>query len=166
MINTAPHEHCECQRMGNVHRVCQSALSLEEQGKKVCLIPRPNEEAKAIVLDGCVFIDNQLKCDALFLFKGHNRKIAALVELKGAGDIPHAFEQLAHTRHRRQEYRQLARQLDQAGPGALLEKAFIVTNGMLSKPEIERLEKAHDIRISKVLHSESRRKVPNLREWL
>src|SRR5690554_5125281 len=70
MIDTSPYQHCECLRMGNRHSVCQSELSLEEQGKKVTLSPRRGEEAKAIVLDGCVFTDNDTKCDALYLFKG------------------------------------------------------------------------------------------------
>jgi len=166
MIDTSPFQHCECQRMGNQYSVCQSALSLEEQGKKVTLITRANEEAKALVLDGCVFTDSNIKCDALYLFKSHNRKVAALVELKGAGDIPHAFEQLAYTRIQRQEYQQLRAQLDHSAPGPLIEKAFIVSNGMLSKPEREKLENKHGIRVNEVLHSKPRRKVPDLRTYI
>lgn len=165
MIDPHPYQHCECLRMGNQYLVCQSALSLEEQGKKVTLSLRANEEAKALVLDGCVFTDNHTKCDALYLFKASNRKVAALIELKSAGDIPHAFKQLAYTRQQRPEYKQLIQQLDQVGPGLLLEKAFIVTNGMLSKPERERLENQHGIRITEILQSEPSRKVPNLRDW-
>ena len=56
-------------------------------------------------------------------------------------------------------------QLDRSGPGMLIEKAFIVTNGMLPKPEIERLERQHQIRVSAVLHSEPSKKMPDLREW-
>jgi len=33
--------------MGNQYTVCQSVLSLEEEGKKVTLSTRTNEEAKA-----------------------------------------------------------------------------------------------------------------------
>ncbi|WP_201296883.1 MULTISPECIES: hypothetical protein [Halomonadaceae] len=139
---------------------------LEEQGKKVSLSLRANEEAKALVLDGCVFTNNAMKCDAMYLFKGHNKKVVVLVELKGAGDIPHAFEQLAYTRFQRAEYSQLKQLLDTSGPGQMAEKAFIVSNGMLSKPAIERLEKAHGIRVGAVLHSEPSSKVPDLREWL
>lgn len=152
--------------MGNNYAVCQSELSLEEQGKKVTLGIRRNEEAKALVLDGCVFNDNETKCDALYLLKGHNRKVAALVELKGAGDIPHAFEQLAYTRSKRPEYQQLLRQLDLGGPGQLEEKAFIVTNGILPKPKREKLENQFNIRVSEVLHSEPTRKVPDLRDYI
>lgn len=165
MIDTNPFSHCECRRMGNPHALCKSELTLEEQGKKVCLSLHGGEEAKVLVLDGCVFTDNNTKCDALYLYKSRNRKIAALVELKGAGDIPHAFEQLAYTKRQRPEYAQLKNQLDQSGPGTLFEKSFIVTNGMLSKPEIERLENQHQIRVSAVLHSEPGKKIPDLREW-
>ncbi len=165
VIDTDPFVHCECQRIGNRFGICQSALSLEEQGKKVCLSPRQNEEAKAVVLDGCVFIDNNMKCDALFLFKRHNLKVVALVELKGAGDIPHAFSQLAYTQKHRAEYRQLVQQLKKDGPGQLKEKAFIVSNGVLSKPEKERLENEHGMRVSEVIYSEPGSKVPDLRDW-
>jgi len=165
MIDTSPFQHCECQRMGNQYTVCQSVLSLEEEGKKVTLSTRTNEEAKALVLDGCVFTDDTIKCDALYLFRGQNRKVAALVELKGAGDIPHAYEQLAYTRKRRPEYQQLKAQLDRSAPGQLIEKAFIVTNGMLSKPKREKLENRHGIRVNEVLQSEPSGKVPDLRTY-
>lgn len=80
-------------------------------------------------------------------------------------DIPHAFEQLAYTQQQRPEYKQLVQQLNQSGPGLLLEKAFIVTNGMLTKPLRERLENQHGIRITEILQSEPSRKIPNLRDW-
>uniref|UniRef100_UPI004048DEC5 hypothetical protein n=1 Tax=Roseivirga sp. TaxID=1964215 RepID=UPI004048DEC5 len=60
MIDTSPYQHCECLRMVNCHDVCQGELTLEEKGKKVTLSVRANEEAKAVVLDGCVFKDNAL----------------------------------------------------------------------------------------------------------
>lgn len=166
MIDTAPFSHCECRRMGNTYSVCQSDLMLEEEGKKVRLTPRAGEEAKALVLDGCVFTDNDTKCDAMYLFKGGNRKVVALVELKGSSDIAHAFAQLAYTRRKRPEYQVLKAALDNTGPGVALEKAFIVSNGMLSKPERERLENQHGIRVSEVLYSEPSGKVPNVREWM
>lgn len=153
MIDTTPFQHCE------------SVLSIEEQGKKVTLNTRSNEEAKALKLDGCVFTDNNPRCDALYLFKGSSRKVAALVELKGAGDIAHAFAQLAFTRKHRPEYCQLAAQLNQSAAGQLTEKAFIVTNGMLSKPEREKLENHHGIRVNEILYSEPSSKVPDLRKY-
>lgn len=165
MIDTHPFQHCECRPMGNRHPVCQAALRLEEKGKKVTLSPRPGEEAKALVLDGCVFTDNQLKCDALYLFRANGKKVIALVELKGAGDIEHAFEQLAFTRKHRPEYVQLKHNLDSAAPGVLLEKAFIVSNGLLSKPVHEKLENLYDIRVHAILKSEATSKIPDVRDY-
>lgn len=165
MVDLGPYSHCECRRINNTYPLCQTDLMLEENGKKICLTLRANEKAKALVLDGCVFTDNNTKCDAMYLFQGQNKKVVALVELKGAGDIPHAFEQLAYTRQQRHEYADLKQRLDKAGPGQLIEKAFVVSNGMLSKPETERLENAHGIRVSAVLYSEPTSRVPDLRDW-
>ncbi|MGB5232742.1 MAG: hypothetical protein WBN83_14610 [Desulfoprunum sp.] len=91
--------------------------------------------------------------------------ICSKVTIARLQHIPHAFEQLAYTKRHRPEYAHLKNQLDQAGPGALIEKSFIVTNGMLPKPEIERLENRHKIRVSALLHSEPSKKMPDLREW-
>lgn len=166
MIDTTPYSHCECRRMGNTYPVCQSDLMLEEEGKKVRLTLRAGEEAKALVLDGCVFTDNDTKCDAMYLFRGGNRKVVALIELKGASDIAHAFAQLAYTRKHRHEYKLLKEALENTGPGIAMEKAFIVSNGMLSKPKRERLENRHGIRVNEILYSEPSSKVPDLRDWL
>lgn len=165
MIDLGPYGHCACQRVGNTYPLCKTELMLEENGKKVRLSLRRHEQATALVLDGCVFTDNHTRCDALYLFKGPHKKVVALLELKGAGDIAHAFEQLNYTRHQRPEYADLKQRWDQAAPGQLVEKAFIVSNGMLSKPEIERLENAHGIRVSALLHSEPASSVPDLRGW-
>lgn len=52
--------------------LCDGALILEENGIKVRLVPKHGEEAKALVLDGCVCNDNNPRCDGMFLFKGTN----------------------------------------------------------------------------------------------
>ncbi len=166
MINVAPFEHCLCQKMGNTLDLCDAVLTFCEKGKKVKLEIRQNEEAKALVLDGCVFQDNELKCDGLFLFRSGNKKFAVLVELKGAHDIPHAFEQIAHVKRCRTEYREMVERFQSDGVGQLVEKAFIVSNGMLSKPERESLENQHGIRVREVLHCEATTPVPDLRQYL
>ncbi len=165
MINTEPFSHCECRRMDNTHQLCQSDLMLQEEGKKVELVLRTGEEAKALVLDGCVFTDNATKCDAMYLFQGKGKKVIALVELKGAADIAHAFKQLAYTRHQRPEYQDLKQALHSSGPGITQEKAFVISNGTLSKPLREQLEREHNIRVSAILHSESTSKVPDIRAY-
>lgn len=162
-MNVAPFEHCVCQKLANTQAACLNEHGFAEQGKKVKLTPKSGERVVSIVLDGCVFTDNQQKCDGLFLFVAGNRKVAALVELKGAGDIPHAFEQLAYVRHHRPEYRQLLERLNEAPGPKAIEKAFIVSNGLLSKPEKERLERQHSIRVKAVLHCEAATPIPELR---
>lgn len=152
--------------MGNTYPLCKTDLMLEEQGKKVNLTLRAHEDARALVLDGCVFTDNDTKCDALYMYQGSGKKVMALVELKGANDIPRAFEQLAYTRRNRPEYADLKQRFDSAAAGPLEEKAFVVSNGFLPKPTHERLEKTHGIRVRAILHSEPVKKVPDLREYL
>lgn len=165
-MNLAPYAHCACQKVGNTHATCLQDQGFSEQGKKVRLTPKPHEQVVCLVLDGCVLTDNKPKCDGLFLFVAKNRKVAALVELKGAGDIPHAFEQLAYVRQYRPEYQQLLRQFNQAQGPKAIEKAFIVSNGLLSKPQKEKLEMQHGIRVEAVLHCEAATPVPDLRKLI
>lgn len=165
-MNIAPYEHCVCRRMGNAHALCADERTFTEEGKKARLVPRQGEQAVAIVLDGCVLQDNQPKCDGLFLWQGRQRKAAILVELKGAHHIPRAFEQLAYVRQRRQEYRELMATLDAEPGGAIAEKAIIVSNGVLTKPEHERLEHQHGIRVRAVVYCEASSPIPDIREYL
>lgn len=166
MIDVAPYEHCVCRGMGNRLALCDGALIFSEQGKKVRLAVKSGEEAKALVLDGCVFMDNKLKCDGLFLYRGATKKVAMLVELKGASEIPHAFKQLAYVRRSRPEYRQLIDQFAADGAGQVIEKAIIVSNGILNKPEHEALEKQYNIRVAAILHSEATSPMPDARQYL
>lgn len=166
MIDVSPYEHCACRRMQNSLSLCQGDLQIAEQGKTVRLTLRRNEEAKVLVLDGCVFTDADKKCDAVYLFKSKSKKVIALVELKGAQHLMKAFAQLAHTRFNRPQYGYIKNHLDQSGPGKCVEKAFVVSNGQLSKPEISRLENFHGIRVSAIVSSEPTANVPDLRGWL
>lgn len=165
MIDVAPFEHCICKRMANEHALCEGELTLSERGKKVRLIPRQGEQAKALVIDGCVLQDNAPKCDGLFLFLGNHRLAVLLVELKGT-DVHHALEQLKHVRERRPEYRQLVERLRDSGPGNLSEKAFVVSSRIVTKPEHERLENQIGIRVTAILHSEAASPIPDLRRYL
>ncbi|GGX98670.1 hypothetical protein GCM10007160_27940 [Litchfieldella qijiaojingensis] len=165
-MNLGKYQNCACRKMGNTQPLCLEVLTLGEQGKQVRLMPKAGEQAVAVVLDGCVLCDNQPKCDGLFLWQGNQRNAAVLVELKGAGDIPHAFEQLAYMQRYRQEYRELVDYLHVEARGRVMEKAVVVTNGMLSKPERERLEDHHGIRVMAVLHCEATSPIPDLRDYL
>ncbi|GAA5171544.1 MULTISPECIES: hypothetical protein [Halomonadaceae] len=167
-MNLGKYQDCVCRRMGNTQALCRGELTLGEQGKRIRLTPKAGEQAVAVVLDGCVLRDNQPKCDGLFLWQGNQSNAAVLVELKGAGDIPHAFEQLAYVKRQRPEYRALVKSLRaEAGAGRrVLEKAVVITNGMLSKPDQERLEDHYGIRVMAVLHCEASSPIPELRDHL
>ena len=78
----------------------------------------------------------------------------SLVELKGAGEIKKAFSQLSYTRDNRQEYQNIITKFKEIDAKKLDERFIIVSNGMLSKPEKERLEKEYRIRVQKILYSE------------
>jgi len=166
LIDVTPYEQCVCLKMNKTHELCDDRLTFSEQGKQIKLGIRKGEEAKALVLDGCVFTDDLPKCDGMFLFKSRNRKFAILVELKGAHDIPHAIEHLAYTQKLRHEYQQLIKRFHADGQGQLSERAFIVSNGMLSKPVLERLENKFAIRVNALLHCEATSPIPDLRNYV
>ena len=166
LIDVNPFEECVCCKMPNNYDLCQDILTFSEKGKKVRLVIRPGEEAKALVLDGCVFKDNKLKCDGLFLFQKGNKKFALLVELKGAHNIAHAFQQLAYVQKSRKEYLQLVDRFQRDGVGKLTEKAFIVSNGQLTKTEQESLENQYGIRVTSVLLCEATSPIPDLSKYL
>lgn len=166
LINIGSFQNCVCQQMFSSHPICLNEHGFSEQGKKVKFCPKSDETVMAVVLDGCVFTDNQPKCDGLFLYAAKNRKLAVLVELKGAGDIPRAFKQIAYVRASRPEYRVLLDCLNQVSGPKAIEKAFIVSNGFLTKPQKEKLENLHGIRVEAVLHCEASSQVPDLRQYV
>lgn len=110
-MNIIPYQHCACQHMSNKHSLCAGSLTFREKGKQVRLVPCNHEQAIAVVLDGCVLQDEQSKCDGLFLWHGRNKKVAVLVELKGANHIAYACEQLAYVQQNRPEYQDLVESL-------------------------------------------------------
>lgn len=69
-------------------------------------------------------------------------------------------------KHHRAEYRQLVTGLEEETRGRVAEKAVVVTNGLLSKPEQERLENHHGIRVMAVLHCEASSPIPEMRDYL
>jgi hypothetical protein len=105
MIDLGEWQECVCKQYNNVQNQCKNQYTISEQGKSVQLVPQGGEDVMAVVLDGCVMTDRDTRCDALFLYR-KNKKYSFLVEFKGAGDIPKAFEQLSYTRDR-DEYRQI-----------------------------------------------------------
>ena len=166
MIDLGVHDPCICQNYKNELDQCVDAYTVREGGKSVKLIPYKKESAMTIILDGCVMQDNETKCDALFLYAKENRKFSFLVELKGAGDLPKAFEQLGYTRHYRQEYSEIIQKLNELPGNKAKELFVIVSNGQMTKPEQERLENEHRVRVKKILYCEGNAKIPDLRETI
>ena len=165
-MNLSPFEHCLCQRMASANpALCEDQFTFSEKGKKVRLRPRKGEWVVAVALDGCVFMDNNPRCDGLFLFCRRSHPVALLVELKGM-DITRAFEQLAYVTHQRSEYATIKTRLRECCRGRLQEKAVVVSSATLSEPKKEALEEDYGIRVVRVLHSEPTSKIPDVRDYL
>jgi hypothetical protein len=162
MIDLGVHNNCICQKYSNTQDECINEFTIREQGKSVKLEPKnSSEKVLAIIIDKCVIKDNNPKCDALFLYEQSSNKYSFLVELKGAGDIPKAFFQLDYTRKNRTEYKNIIEKFQVPKQN---QKYAIVSNGMLSKPELENLENQYKIRVKKILHCEATTPIPDLKE--
>ena len=164
-MNLAPFEQCVCRRMGGTLSLCVGANQFSENGIKVRHTTRSGENVVGLVLDGCVFTDNQTKCDGLFVFETQNNNVLSLVELKGT-DITHAFEQIDHVKNHTTQYTQIKQMVSEQVIGQLNERAFIISNAIISKPEKEKLENHHQLRITQILHSEATTPVPDIRNYL
>ena len=161
MIDLGVNNSCICKKYENTQDECINEFTIREQGKSVKLEPKVGEDVMAIIVDKCLITDNNTKCDALFLYKNDkNIKYSFLVELKGAGDIPRAFSQLSFTKNR-EEYKNILESLQIPKQN---QKFAIVSNGMLSKPELESLEEEYKIRVKKILFCEATTPIPDLKE--
>lgn len=165
MIDLEHFENCVCIANGRPHELCRGDLSLEEKGKKVKLSIKRGEEAKALVIDGCICTDNNLKCDGLFLFRQGVKNWMILVELKG-DDLDRAFSQLSHTRNNRVEYSEIRDLFMKNHSGQLYQTAFIVSNKIPDKNELQKLENGHNLRLKACLHSEATTPIPDIRDYL
>jgi len=143
--------------------LCCDSLCFEENGKRVKLIPRKTESAIALVLDQCVFLDNSLKCDGLFILSQTNKSYVLLVELKGV-DIQHAYEQLAYVLNSRPEYHQILDHVRANAAGNLVQKSFIVSNGVLGAKDKQKLENTWNIRPVLIAGQKPVDKAPDLRD--
>lgn len=164
MINIGCYETCVCNRRSIPHSLCNGVLEFEEKGKKVKLVPRNGEEAKAVVIDGCVCNDDNRKCDGIFLLRSNNKNYMILVELKGT-NIEHAFGQLAYMRTNRPEYAELKQLFMANQPGSLRHEAFIVSNAVISSLMKKRFEITHSIKVKSIIVSEATKPVQDLRSY-
>ena len=167
-LSEACFDRCCCDKGSKAHRLCRGQHGFDENGKEVSLKPRRSETCEAFVLDGCVFADNDPdpRCDGAFLWRGKARKALVLVELKGANHLEKAVEQLAYVRYQRPEYAKLRDRLRDSDRERIQEKAFIITNGSMTKPLREKLENHYAIRVSEVIQTEPTQPKPDLRDWL
>jgi len=156
---------CVCNSNGDPCKLCCDRLCFEEKGKHVKLIPRKAESAIALALDQCVFQDNDLKCDGLFILSQANRSYVLLVELKGV-DIQHAYEQLAYVLNSRPEYREILDHVRANAAGRLVQKSFIVSSGVLGAKEKQKLENTWNIRPVLIAGQKPADKAPDLRDQM
>ena len=164
MINLGRFSECVCKAKGNPHKLCDGELSFEEKGKKVKLTPKQGELAKALAVDGCIFTDEQSRCDGLFILQQKNKHFIVMVELKGT-HIQDAFGQLAYMKYHRTEYQELIGLLKGDSPIHVTERAFIVSNYIPTKREMVDLERTNKIRVNNILHSEATKPIPDLRKY-
>jgi len=154
---------CVCASNGIPCTLCCDSLCFEENGKHVKLIPRKAERATALALDQCIFRDNDLKCDGLFVLSQPNKSYVLLVELKGV-DIPHAYEQIAYVLNSRAEYRHILDHVRSNTTGSLVQKSFIVSNGVLGAKDKRKLERVWSIRPVLIAGQKPADKAPDLRD--
>jgi len=164
MINTGKFSACTCLNRGVPSKLCDGLLSFEEKGKKVKITTKAGEEAKALVVDGCISQDGNRRCDGIFLFRRNNRHWMILVELKGS-HIDDAFTQLAYMQ-KRMEYKELKDIFMEGERGKLHEIAFIVSNQMIPTAQKVKLEQQHGIRVKSILHSKATISPPDVRDYL
>lgn len=165
MIDLGNFETCICQGNGIPNKLCDGQLSFEERGKKVKITLHQGEEAKALVIDQCVCVDNDKKCDGMFLYRRGNKHWMILVELKGT-HIDDAFKQLVFMRKHRPEYKQIEFLFMAGQKGNLKHEAFVVSNFLITSIEKQKFEKRYNFRVKAVLHSEATRVVPDIRRFL
>ena len=169
MIDLEDKNYCICQKYKNSQNECIDEYTIREKGKSVELKPKNSDEKViAIIIDQCLIKDNNTKCDALFLFNSNNKKVSFLTELKGAGDIEKAFFQLSYTQKNRVEYKNIITKFQEIDNKKVkvIEKFVIVSNGMLNKIELAKLENRYKVRVVGVLHSEPMKPIPNLRDYI
>ena len=154
---------CACISSRNPCSLCCGNLCFQEKGKHVKLIPRSGEQAIALVLDQCVFKDNYLKCDGLFVLSQINKSYILFVELKGT-DIQHAYEQISYVLTSRSEYSAIVNHVRANFAGTLVQKSFIVTNGAIGAKDKKKLEKTWKIRPALITEQKPAAKAPDLRD--
>jgi len=157
-------EECICKEYASIPTECNGVLQIEEQGKKVKISLKSNENALFAIIDKCLITDNSTKSDAICLFRGR-KNYSFLIELKGFGEVEKAFKQLSYTRDNRDEYKNIIECFTKLDNKKVYEKFVIVTNGILDKKRQEKLENENRIRVS-ILFSKDTTKIANLQSLI
>lgn len=163
MIDLGKKNSCICKKINNTQKDCLNQYTISEQGKSVKLVPKTSEKVMAIIIDKCIIDDNNTKCDALFLYHKKTNKYSFLIELKGFGEIEKAFYQLNYTKNKREEYKHIINKFYDIDKRQVNQKFAIVSNGMLSKSELEKLENQYKIRVKNILYCEGTTPIPDLK---
>ena len=144
--------------------LCCGDLCFLDAGIHVVFRPKKNEAAVAVALDGCVFTDNQKKCDGMFvLFRSHQIDVL-LVELKGS-HLEDAYEQIAYVVNHRQEYADFVSHLASLAPTnrRIRESSVIVSSGKINERDREKMEKAWGVKPEVITAQKPASAAPDLR---
>ena len=158
--------HCICLANKSPCDLCCDGLCFLDQGIRVTIKPKGGEKAVALALDGCIFNDNQTKCDGLYILSQPGQILVLLVELK-ATHIDDAYNQISYVVNHRKEYSDVishARSI--TGHGTVREKSFIVTTGSINKRTQQKLEKAFGIRPEVITVEKPASAAPDLRKHI
>jgi hypothetical protein len=95
-----------------------------------------------LALDGCVFTDNQKRCDGLFVLKQARQVFIVLVELK-ATNVTDTHAQIGYVRHDRREYTDLVEHLSGlvGHRNNIIKREFIIATEVIGGPKRQNLEK-------------------------
>jgi hypothetical protein len=162
--NLAP---CICMANKSPCDLCCDRLCFLDEGIRVVFKPKRNEVAVAVALDGCVFRDNQKKCDGMFVLSRTGQIYVLLVELKGS-HIDDAFEQIFYVAKHRQEYADVISGLAHLVPSKrqIMEKSFIVSTGSMNRNDQQKLENTLGIRPKIITVEKPASAAPDLRQYL
>lgn len=168
-VSLVPDNLARCICLGNKRpcNLCCGDLCFLDVGIHVIFKPKKDENAIAVALDGCVFTDNQKKCDGMFILSRSDRTDLLLVEMKGS-HLEDAYEQIAYVAEHRQEYTDIVAHLASLPPAnrPVRTSSVIVTTGLINPRDREKLEKAWGIRPEIITVQKPARAAPDLRTIL
>jgi hypothetical protein len=147
--------------------LCCGKLCFLDQGICVKLIPKSDEEAIGLALDGCLFADKLKKCDGLFVLRQARQIFIALIELK-ATHVEDAYAQVAYVRDHRREYVGLVEHLSElvANRRQIRQQAFIITTSAIDRRTQQKLENSYKIRPRMITLGKPVSSAPDLRAYL